>query len=493
MGKKRFAKNQQDVRHFKLVSRSQYDPNAGDKDATPLVLEAFIKPNEPRRTGLAPEDLLDIPESLQGVGAKVFGRGEREEESEDEDADVEAELEELDGDCYFPRDGYNYEQHTRSISTAGKVKIEKDSSLILVQPDAAKAAAAAKEADTLALARAKAKELAPDLPGVRVRTQEEEEALAALDDADEYEDIDDDELADLLGSGAAVEPALVLWGRNPDDDMPDLEAFKAAHQARLGLLGSDGDMPQLDDDAAIQQMMAAAKAGAAARAGEVVDPKEFEELMDNEYGDDKLGDLEEHDLEEEDGIGEDELDGILDEYIDDKKNEQKYLKALNDPRAGMADTAPRMIEQTKAIIAMRYETLVEDADTESGEEDTTQDGSRDFDCESVLSTLSNISNRPGRIGKIKVLKKPVASIKEGKEDEEESEEEEIIELPDVITERKKDETPEEKKARKQSVKQMRKVCRDMKKESKQVYKAEAVRLNRPGNNDVRSGLRTQKL
>jgi len=496
MGKtKRFTKNPQDVRHFKLVSRSQHDPNAGDRDATPLVLEAFVKPNEPRRTGLAPEQLVEIPESLQGVGAKVFGRGEA-EEVESGDEDVETKLEELDGDCYFPRDGYNYEKHLRTISTAGKEKIEKDHSVMLVEPDGAKAAVAAAEADTLALARAKAKELAPELLGAKKFATEADEALAALDDADEYEDIDDDEFAGLLASGTAVEPELVLWGRLADDDMPDLEAFKAMHKARVGL-GADDDMPELDEES-MQQMIAAHKKEAAAKGGEPVDPKAFELLMDDEYDDEEIGDLEEHDLQEE-GIGEDELDGILDEYFEEKKTEQKYLKSMNDPRAGMSDTAPRMIEQTKAIIAMRYETLEDDAATDPGDEETTEDGSRDFDCESVLSTLSNVSNRPGRIGKIKVVKKPattaVAPIKEGKEDEEEeeSEEEEIVELPDVITERKKDETPEEKRARKQSVKQMRKVCREMKKESKAVYKGEAAKLNKPGNNDVRSGLRTQKL
>merc|ERR1712137_732045 len=86
------------------------------------------------------------------------------------------------------------------------------------------------------------------------------------------------------------------------------------------------------------------------------------------------------------------------------------------------------------------------------------DESSKWDCESVLSLNSNISNRPGKIGNLKLLVKPkkqaapLESLAEEDEHSEESEAESVIELPEVITERKKDETPEEKRARKASVK-----------------------------------------
>ena len=50
---------------------------------------------------------------------------------------------------------------------------------------------------------------------------------------------------------------------------------------------------------------------------------------------------------------------------------------------------------------------MDDEDTESGE-GSDEDESKNWDCESVLSTLSNVSNRPGKIGRIHAVKKPAA-------------------------------------------------------------------------------------
>ena len=119
MGKKKFFKKSDDVRHFRLMSRSMHDANADDPNATPLVLEAFVPPNKLRKPGAA-DELMEIPETLQTLGPAVFGRGEQQPEADhlldddldgsddddDEDEDqvaIERRLADLDGDLLSPR------------------------------------------------------------------------------------------------------------------------------------------------------------------------------------------------------------------------------------------------------------------------------------------------------------------------------------------------------------------------------------------------------
>merc|ERR1719401_3378723 len=144
---------------------------------------------------------------------------------------------------------------------------------------------------------------------------------------------------------------------------------------------------------------------------------------------------------------------VLDEYLVGKEAEFQKLKSIYVPQPlkGRLDDVPRVIEESKAIIAKHYDVEAEEEeDTSSGEE--SDDESRTWDCETVLSTLSNVSNHPGKIGKIKVVKKPGAGLKSVKEDGEEGQkaakgdeedEEDVVELPDVSTERPRGETAEE--------------------------------------------------
>merc|ERR1719161_499256 len=118
-----------------------------------------------------------------------------------------------------------------------------------------------------------------------------------------------------------------------------------------------------------------------------------------------------------------------------------------------------------AIIAKHYEGEQDETDTSEGESE--EDESKNWDCETILSTLSNVSNRPGKIGKIKLVKKPkevqverkdLGAITEGRDEEKAAEEddetegEDIVELPEVSTDRPKGETSEERKQRKAAVK-----------------------------------------
>jgi len=509
MGKhKKFAKGAE-VRHFKLVSRSGEDPNRNDPDATPLVLEAFVPKGEQKRTGKTTEELMQIPESLHVCGPEVFGLGERDsdEEAEEEAArqkaagarrkgsdeeEDEDELAHLEGDCYFPNDGYNYEKHLKTVSD--KRKGGGLAGVILEAPKSADVPSKPKlmaVPETGMMAPVVIGKLAAEVDVQAARTQEEQELMRALEMEDEYEELDENDLEDLIPAGLAEDSGVVVWGPTALEqrDLPDMDAFKAQHKA---MLAANAANRAANADGGSE----AEGRERGASADDEIDDEDFEAFLADEYGKADVGACEEEEIE-----GHVELDEeVLDDYLKGCAKEAEMLSSVNEPIKGKYDAVPRVIEETRALIERYYTdgvALDEDGDDETTncDDQETVDESRDEDCETVLSTLSNISNRPGKIGRIKIaVPKKKAMDKVDEDDENDSSDESVIELPDVITERKKDETPEEKKARKASVKEMRRVCRKMKKESKDMYKTEAAKM--PGKRqtgDVRSGLRTTPL
>lgn len=478
--RRRFAKNSEGVRRFKLVARPQGGEEE-EEDTGALVLEPFVKPGDRKRTGLSHDELLAIPESFQSQGGAFYGQEAEDRrlarsaaatergvgkgyggDGDDEDLD-----DPLDGDCYFPLDGYNYEQHMATCSGGKKGGVV---GVVLPAPT---------------LVEDVPEE--PDINHQKATTQEEEELLRALEYADEYEELEEEDFEELGPEGV---PAEVLWGPAAADymDMPDLTAMRAEHSMLLAARGNgNGDEMEGSDEENEEDE----------RHEDGEDFKSFDKFLDDEYGDEELGEL--CDEEIEGHISLEQCTEVLDEYIQEKDDEYKLLRSLNEPQRSTLpkDDVPRVIDETRAIIAKYYEEEMSGSETESGE--SSEDETKDCDCETVLTTLSNLSNRPGKIGKIKVIKKPapLKPVQEDKDDEEEEEEDEkaVRELPDVITERSKGETAEEKRARKASVKEMRRVCREMKKESKELYKNEAMKL--PGqqkrSGDVRPRSRVIRL
>lgn len=476
-GPRRFPKTTKDgaVRHFRLVARSQYDPEGDNPDCTPLVLEPFVPTNLARKD-IDEADHLDIPESLQHIDPEIFGLNTRggipeerlngglmiENQSDDEDLD---ELAALDDDCYFPKDGYNYNQHLKTLSSDKKKG--GFGGVILEVPK--------KEKETIRT----------DFSIQQVATEEESEVLKALEDADNpgYEELDD-ELLDVMLPSGALDLETTLWGPTAHDydDLPDLAEFKAMHAARLAAMtGEDGDEGDYEGCA------------------DVVDSAHFQQLLEDEYGDDEIGAMDDDDIEGH--ITMENMEDILDEFLEERDAEKQQLESIFEPIKGKYDEVPRVIEETKAIIErhnMDHSVVDEDAETTEGESE--EDESKNWDCETVLSTLSNLSNRPGKIERIKIVKKPakeLTSIAEDSkdDDEDDDDDDDVIELPDVITERPKNESPEDKKTRKASVKEMKRICREMKKKSKETYKNEAKKLagSQVGTGDVRQKLRCQKL
>lgn len=486
MGRRRFAKNATEVRHFRLVSRSQNDHYANDADAPPLVLEAFAKPGDSRRTGLSDAELMLPPKGLLEKHPEAFvdpqapvqddfslpENDENDLDGSDEEGNWE---EELENDCYFPKDGYNYEKHLKQVSGTGKEKTG-GAGVVLQAP-----------------VKVNEKEIKIQA----AQTTEEQEIMRALECVDEYEEMADDDIDGIM-PGGVLEEEVVIWGPTAAEErnLPDLAVFKAMHAARVGeqrkVSGCSDDFD--DGSAELCDSHAAAQPRLKSAEQEAADAAEFEELFAAEYDDDSDAACEEEEIEGH--LDLENVEEVLDEYLDDKRNEANKLKSVNEPIKGKLDNIPRVIGETKAIIEKYYLGDDDGAQTESGEE--SEDESRTWDCESVLSTLSNVSNRPGRIGKLQIIKKPVPAMKTVAENDKESEDDElddVVELPDVVTERPKNETLEEKKQRKAGVKEMRRICRQMKKESKLTYKNEAASLpsSRAGNGDVRAKLRTFQM
>lgn len=418
------------------------------------------------------------------------------------DVDHDPTEEELEDDCYFPKDGYNYEKHLRRVNRSSAAASVKPGEKIVVGGGAA---------GVVMEAPVKIDEQKINLQPAQ--TTEEAELLRALECVDEYDEMEDGTI-DTLVPGAVVEPDLVLWGPTALENAnhPDLATFKAAHKARLAaLMGVDEndfedieveeeveeDMSEEEDEQLeeneVKSKSAASSTGKKKKSKPVVqagDP-EFDAFLAAEYGDDDVGACDEDDIQGK--LTLEACEACCDQYLEDKKTENAKLQAIFDPQApkkkDRLDDVPRVIEETKAIIEKHY--LGEESETSSGEE--SEEEKEQWDCETVLSNLSNLSNRPGKIGKIKAEKKPKAmkTLREGDEEESEESEEECVELPDVITERKKDETPEEKRERKRSVKAMQKLCREMKKQSKLTFKGEAMKLKdrNTGTGDVSQKLR----
>jgi len=492
-GPRRFAKNSENVRHFRLVARSQHDEAGENADASPLVLEPFVPSKLLGKVDEA--EMMTIPESLKSLGADVFGTGEvfdplkggaREEYSDEEDDGEDEDANELDDECYFPKDGYDYNKHLKTLS-----KNKKTGGVGGIAIEAPPSA----EALTKTLY-----EKDPERTMVIQELQqpadnEEDEVMQALLDCDNpgYEDFEDD-FFEELGPAGVVQPELMMWGPAALDDvgLPDLALFKEMHAQRLAAMGhGDGD-EEYDDDGEDNE-------GAGER-GEAPSAAHFDEVLEDEYADEETGALDDDEIEGP--VTLEEMEAMLDEYLEDRAEEKKQLDSINEPIAGKYDNVPRTIVETRALIERYgFDNINEDeADADTSEGDSEEDESKNWDCETVLSTLSNLSNRPGKIEKLKKLikktspDKELPAIAEGGDAAAESSDEDGVELPDVVTDRPKNESAEDKKLRKNGVKEMRRICRKMKKESKDMYKAEEQKLNKKVNSgDVRSKLRVQKL
>jgi len=405
--------------HFRLVSRSLADPLADVPGESQNVLQPFVPPNN-RKKGrgptAAPGTALGLSEEVFGVhenlneeerellNAKVYG-------GEDDAKSVAASVSRLEGDCYFPPDGYDYARHLRMVGGAGAKFLEAGPGQQSVAAPAA--------------------------------TREEQEALDALEDADEYEEADEDFFGDLV-----------------KDDVGE----DAARTAAWGGYFADSD----DDDFEDEELPSAAKTKL---------DEDFDALLE-EYGDDQLGALD-NEAEEEKLLGNKDLsefEYVIDEHLNKPLRQQAKIR--NDLNEHLADENRMAVEWD---------------DTDEPLEIVEVKKEPQWDCESVLSLRSNLSNHPGRVGRPERInhkalegpaKAPLPEIDEAT----------VVELPEVSTYRPRGETADERRARKDAVKEHKKLCRALKKETKEAFKTEAKKNSVARNaGDLREGVRHRPL
>ncbi|RWS16900.1 protein LTV1-like protein [Dinothrombium tinctorium] len=219
----------------------------------------------------------------------------------------------------------------------------------------------------------------------------------------------------------------------------------------------------------------------------------FETLYEKEYADDTaIGAL---DLEN--------IEGTI------NVNESALIKKL---------IAEKEAEKAKDELELNHEKVAHLSCTEEGSEyieineDTGKNNKDRFDCESILSTYSNLYNHPKLIKEDRKLKidpktgipvgvfdKAVLSKKNLKQFESEQKRDDLDDCrslrSSIISEmsvRPKNETPEERKARKEALKEYKRERREEKKANKTAFKLESQRQNKEVLN-LRNRLKAVKL
>lgn len=438
MGKK---KDRSKEYHFKLVSRSMADPNRDMPDVAQHVLVPYV-PSNMRKKGVQE---LEAPGAKLGLDESVFGLHDnlREEDREqyrkriyglqDEDVDEvmnEEEEEKLDADCYFPADGYDYEKHLRAVG-------DKPPATGAQLGSAPPGFTPGNETDDHYLY---------GKPTAHF-TRDECAVQEALDEDEEYEEADEDFFEELLedavGDKDVMRPALWGGGVAPSADAEADDEFDAVlDEYDDGLLGAMDDEPEGLEN------------------GRCID--EYESVLDDFLA--KPLKLKA------------KIANALDAHIGEGEEGEEAEEEDEDCRVGHASRTLALVEEddgalSDSEIAKKFDkvTVSEDA----------------FDCESVLSLRSNTSNHPGRIHRPEKDKRkpPMAAVVEEAE-------EKVVELPEVSTLRARDETPEERKVRKAAVKEHQRMARQLKKETKELFKAERTKAStRVNAGDLRDGVK----
>ena len=321
-------------------------------------------------------------------------------------------------DGYFPDDGYDYTQHLREIDQARFIPRSK------------------KEQEKSVESRN------PDLL----------EVLKALDSNEDpkTEEIGDD-FFEKLGPVDERTKLGLLWGEDQVDEYLDMPTDKLmAIQARI----KEREMRSMAPEIQSQE------------------EAEFEAFFAREFTDSKIGGLTSDDVE----IDEDQCSEIS---SDDDNESDDHGSVMGKSEEDFDTIRSEGLEETKRFIHVNstLQQSVMDAPDDGVEIVLVPESKKpDWDCESVLSSRSNIFNHPGKILRPPKERKskldPIVDAEESltplKEEEEGSEQD--IDTPVISTFRPRDETPEERKARKQAIKQFQREQREIKSAEKKKQK-----------------------
>ena len=316
-------------------------------------------------------------------------------------------------DGYFPDDGYDYTQHLREID------------------------------QTRFIPRAKKDQ---EKKPVDSRNSELLEVLKALESSDDPKtDEIGDEFFGKLGPVDERTKLGLLWGEDQVDEYLDMPTDKLmAIQARI----KEREMRSMSPEIQSQE------------------EEEFEAFFAREFNDSKIGGLTSADVE----IDEENIYSDSNSDNDSEDTESLLGKTEEDFDTIRFDG----LEETKKFIQVNsvLQQSVMDAPDDGVEVVLIPESKKpEWDCESVLSSRSNIFNHPGKIlrpPKERKIKEMEESLTPLKEDEEETDN--TIETPVISTFRPRDETPEERRARKQAIKQFQREQREIKSADKKKQK-----------------------
>eukprot|EP00371_Babesia_bovis_P001853 XP_001610500.1 hypothetical protein [Babesia bovis T2Bo] len=414
---------------FKLVSASASDPRTS---ANPWQRTLVLKhtPNavmKKKESAKIPKELLDIispadfgihpnlvgPER-ESLIAEIYGSHEEYQKYAIKfgtyNESHKPTDEELDDDCYFPKDGYDYSKHLATITPQNFIP--------------------ALNPDSITSSRFVA------------------EVLKALDESEgDLEDIDDDFVAKAMDNddpSTFVDDNELLWG-GYKPMLPDvLGAFNKGNDCNLNISHSD-------------------------------DGEEAKEHIDY---DDEIYDGDDQMLES--------LSAAYDYARWANKVDEKITMDSLDPDG-----------TTKETVLMLAELTDENDTSDDDEFPDSSDESEQWDVETVLTKYTNVTNHPQRVLTNVVRRIKKAGLREPSEAQPKPiDDVEYIELPQVITTRKPNETPEEKRARKAAVKKAKALITRMKKENKEALKnvrKKVAEKSSVGSYDIMDGVKYLRL
>ena len=345
---------------------------------------------------------------------------------EESDSLLEERPETFDG--YFPDDGYDYAQHLREIDQARFIPRSR-------------------------------KEPAKNTS--EVHNSDLKEIIAALQSTEEPETEEIEEsFFQKLGPLDERTRLSLLWGEDQVDEYLDMPTDKLmAIQARIKERESRSSAPTTQTQEEV----------------------EFEAFFAREFGDAQIGGLGPEDIEI---VDEDPFDFDSDE--DDSEDDDASL--LGQTEEDFDTIRADGLEETKKFI-------INNSTLQQSVMDAPDDGvdivlipeckKPEWDCESILSSRSNIFNHPGKILRPPKPSKMTRPVHESDLVDsstltavaEEEDDQDAIDTPVISTYRPRDETPEERKARKQAIKQFQREQREIKNAEKKKQK-ELVNKNK---------------
>jgi protein LTV1 len=315
---------------------------------------------------------------------------------------------------YFNDDAYNYMKHLRTVGQVGAVMLEAPKSKQEVQE------LKKKDKHTFALKEVDPVEVVQEVVEVEVEELDPDvlDVLKALEDS-AGEDMDAD-VDDVFGQ-LTLAPAQEEWDEEGDEyEYEEYDEEEPARSGHLGLL--DRRFEQLehlydqDDDEEDQPAMTT--------------QQEFEQRH---------------------------VATILQEFLQEEQSQRGNILV------DLATTRePQIMEQIKQA---QRKTKKNVSSVDLLHEQVTQPEEQ-WDCESIISTYSNLENHPTMLDQTRRRRPILDAIQESST----SEEEDIKLVANKGIPRNKHETPEEKRLRKQQIKQDRQTRREERKSNTQLVK-----------------------